>query len=81
MTPMQELTQIANQRFHGEITLMKVDEYWRCSLGAIPWKLDTDKYNQQIEYMAKGKTINEAIENCIKDDVNSFSIEEKFKAE
>lgn len=78
---MAELTQIANQRFHGDITLMKVDEHWRCCLGALAWKMDRDEYNRQIEYMAKGETMNEAIENCIKDDVNIFNIEEKFTQE
>ncbi len=76
---MEELVTIANQRFHGDISLMKIDDYWRCCLGAISWKLDTNEYNQQIEYMAKGKTMNEAIENCIKDDINIYSISEKFK--
>lgn len=79
MKAMTKLTKIANERFHGEITLFKVDEYWRCSLGAMAWKLDTAKYNQQIDYMAKGETMDEAIENCIKDDINIYSIEEKFK--
>lgn len=77
---MTELTKIANQRFHGEITLMKVDEYWRCCLGAIRWKLDPKEYDQQIEYMAKGTTINEAIENCMENDITIHTIEENFTA-
>lgn len=80
MNPMTELTKIANQRFHGDITLIKVDEYWRCALGRIPWKIDKTEYEKQIDYMAKGKTMNEAIENCIKDDINCHTIEENFTA-
>lgn len=78
MSPMKQLTKITNDRFHGEFTLMNLDGYWRCSLGAMAWHLDPEVYDKQIEYMSKGKTMNEAIENCIKEDNCIFKIQEKI---
>ena len=64
---------------YGDFTLTKIDDYWRCCLGEIVWKVDPEEYERQVEYMAKGETMNEAIENCIENDIDIHTIEENFK--
>lgn len=78
---MKKLANMANMNYNGKFSLMKIDEYWRCCLGEIVWKIDLDEYNRQIDYMAKGETAAEAIENCIKDEVDIYKIEEKIKSD
>lgn len=79
MKPMKKLSNIAYQKFNGDFTLTRIDEYWRCCLGEIAWKVDPEEYDRQVGYMAKGETMNEAIENCIEKGIDIHTIEENFK--
>ena len=63
-----KLIEVANKEYDGHFTLLKFTTNWRCSFGTVNDTLAASYY------MAKGKTMNEAIENCLKDNINSYDI-------
>lgn len=52
------LTQIANGKYDGHFTLMKFATGWKCCFGTIDSRED-------IEHMAQGETMEEAIKQAI----------------
>lgn len=58
MEQLQELIRIADEKHDGHFTLMKFTTNWRCSFGTIGW-------GRSVNQMASGKTMEQAIENCI----------------
>ena len=67
MDKLQKLINIANKEYDGHFTLMKFTTDWRCCLGTI-------NDNMWSYYMAHGKTMEEAIDNCIRDRVDTSKI-------
>ncbi len=65
---MQNLISIANEKYDGHFTLMKFTTNWRCCFGTIWDSL------QGTNFMAEGKTMQEAINNCIYGDINYIDI-------
>lgn len=61
----EELINMANKDYDGHFTLMKFTTNWRCCFGTID---DRDEVCQ----MAKGKTMDEAIEKCIQGNINVY---------
>lgn len=73
MTKLQELIDIANKEYDGHFTLMKFTTDWGCCFGTIYDGLES-------YYMAHGKTMEEAIENCIKNKIDIYKIDASIKA-
>lgn len=71
MSKLEKLIEIANKEYGGSFTLMKFGSNWRCCFGIIN---DTQL---GVNLMAEGKTLDDAIKNCIKDDINAYAIMEK----
>jgi len=69
---MENLISIANQKYDGHFTLMKFTTDWRCCFGTIWDSL------RGTEFMAKGKTMHEAIINCIDGDINYLDIADQL---
>ncbi|MCB2294806.1 hypothetical protein LGK95_15000 [Clostridium algoriphilum] len=65
---MENLISIANARYDGHFTLMKFTTNWRCCFGTIWDSL------QGTVFMSEGKTMQEAIDNCIDGDINYIDI-------
>lgn len=63
---MDKLIDIANDKYDGHFTLMKFTTNWRCCFGTVD---DAINYHQ---HMAEGKTMQEAIDNCIKNNINAY---------
>lgn len=63
---------IANKRYDGHFTLMKFTTNWRCGFGTV----HAGYVNQrgipvsEVSGMAIGKDANEAISNCIVQEIN-----------
>ena len=71
VSKLEKLMEIANKEYGGEFTLMKFRSNWRCCFGIIN---DTQL---GISLMAEGKTLDGAIKNCIKNDINAYKIMKK----
>ncbi len=67
MTKLQELIDIANKEYDGHFTLMKFTTDWGCCFGTLENRMDS-------YYMAHGKTMEEAIEKCIKDRIDVYKM-------
>lgn len=72
MGKLEKLIEIANKEYGGNFTLIKFKSNWRCCFGVIN---DTEL---GVNLMAEGKTLDDAIENCIKNDTNAYEIMEKM---
>jgi len=75
MTKLQKLIDIANKEYDGHFTLMKFTTDWRCCFGTINDAI-VNSY-----YMAHGNTMEEAIENCIKDRIDIYKIDATIKVQ
>ncbi len=73
MESLNKLIEVANKEYDGHFTLLKFTTNWRCCLGTFQ-----DMEYMYTHYMAEGKTMNEAIENCLKDNINVYDIENLF---
>lgn len=73
MSKLQELIDIANKEYDGHFTLLKFTTDWACCFGTI---CETVIYSN---YMAHGKTMNEAIRKCIKDRTDVYKIDGKIR--
>lgn len=67
----QTLIDIANSEYDGHFTLMKFTTNWRCCFGTVEEYDRLD--NPQIEQMAKGKTMEIAIRNCILKNCSTYN--------
>lgn len=65
MNYMNELIEKANEQYDGHFTLMKFTTNWRCCFGTVQERED-------IELMASGKTMDEAIKNCLDNNVDLY---------
>lgn len=74
MTKLQKLIDIANKEYDGHFTLMKFTTDWGCCFGTLGNRMDS-------YYMAHGKTIEEAIENCISNRIDIYKIDATIKAQ
>ena len=74
MTELQKLIDIANKEYDGHFTLMKFTCDWRCCFGTI-------NNNMKSYYMSYGETMDEAIENCIKNRIDIYKINERIAKE
>lgn len=72
MNKLQELIEIANKEYDGHFTIFKFTCDWRCCFGTID-------DNMKSYYMAYGETMEEAIENCIKNKVDIYKIAERIE--
>lgn len=72
MTKLQKLIDIANKEYDGHFTLMKFTGDWRCCFGTLGNGMDS-------YHMAHGKTMEKAIENCIKDRIDIYKIDASIK--
>lgn len=70
---LEKLIQIANEKHDGHFTLMKFTTNWRCCFGSI-YEALTSTY-----YMPMGKTMDEAIEKCITENISACDIYKKLK--
>jgi hypothetical protein len=70
---MEKLILIANYKYSGHFTLMKFTTNWRCCFGTMLESL------QGTQYMAEGKTMQEAINNCIDEDIDYLDIANKLE--
>lgn len=73
MGKLQELIDIANKEYDGHFTLMKFTCDWRCCFGTL------DDSVIKSHYMAYGETMEEAIDNCIRNRVDTFKIDETIR--
>lgn len=64
----EQLIEIANKKYDGHFTLMKFTTNWGCCFGTIMHPLETHQ-------MAKGKTMEEAIEKCIAENINVYDFD------
>lgn len=55
------LTDTANSKTDGHFTIMKFTTKWRCCLGTVDQR-------EKIISMSSGKTLDEAVLNCISED-------------
>lgn len=60
MVQLQELINIANEEYDGHFTLMKFTTDWGCCFGTL------DNTHMTSYRMSHGKSMDEAIENCIR---------------
>ena len=72
MDKLQELVEIANKEYDGHFTLFKFTTDWACCFGTIDDRMKS-------YYMAHGNTMEEAIDNCIKDRVDIYNIDTEIK--
>lgn len=63
---LQELIDIANKDYDGHFSLMKFTTDWACCFGTV------DNVMINSHYMAHGKTMDEAIRNCIAEKVCGY---------
>lgn len=61
-----ELNKVANEEYDGHFSLLKFTTNWRCALGT------GDLSRVGIQRMAVGKTMCEAIWNCLDKRVQTF---------
>lgn len=73
MTKLQDLIDIANKEYDGHFTLMKFTGDWRCCFGTIDDRMKS-------YYMAYGKIMDGAIDNCIKNKIDIYKIDTSIKA-
>lgn len=69
MNSFDKLIEKANKDYDGHFTLLKFTGNWRCCLGTFLYTTYFHTNN-----MAEGKTMDQAIENCLKDNVNVYDI-------
>lgn len=72
MDKLHELIDIADKEYDGHLTLMKFTGDWRCCFGTIDDRMKS-------YYMAYGKTMNGAIDNCIKNKIDIYKIDTSIK--
>lgn len=72
MSKLEKLIETANKEHGGNFTLIKFRSNWRCCFGIIN---DTEL---GVNLMAEGKTLDDAIKNCIKNNTNAYEISEKI---
>lgn len=70
---LQDLIDIADKEYDGHLTLMKFTGDWRCCFGTIDDRMKS-------YYMAYGETMDEAIDNCIKNKTDIYKIDTSIKA-
>jgi hypothetical protein len=75
MKELEQITKIANEKYDGHFTLLKFTTNWRCCFGT-PYDIMVTN-----RHMAEGKTMEEAINNCIENNINIADILEKVKEE
>lgn len=73
MSKLEKLMQVADEKHDGHFMLMKFTTNWRCCLGTV------DDIMISTCYMAEGKTMEEAINNCLKNNINSIDVWSKAK--
>lgn len=63
---LDKLITIANRDYDGHFTLLKFTTNWRCCFGTVQdvW-MDAEK-------MAVGKTMRDAIQKCLDDNINAY---------
>ncbi|MGF3075726.1 hypothetical protein [Facklamia sp. P12955] len=62
-----KMIEVANEKFDGHFTLMKFTSNWGVCYGTVNSRED-------ISNMAKGDTVNEAIENLLKDPKSVYDL-------
>lgn len=72
MDKLQELINIANKEYDGHFTLMKFTCDWRCCFGTINDRMWS-------YFMACGETMEESIDNCIRDRIDDIKIHKMVK--
>lgn len=75
MNKFDELVRIANEEYDGHFTLMKFTTNWGCCFGTL-YETLVSTY-----YMAKGNTMNEAIERCVEQRVDTEDIYNNMKSD
>ncbi|CAI3195301.1 hypothetical protein [Clostridium neonatale] len=69
-----ELVDLANKDYDGHFTILKFTTNYRVCLGTL------HEINPLITlYMAKGKTLDEAIKNAIDNKIDCYKVDELFK--
>ena len=69
MNKLNELKRVAEQVSGGHYTILKFTKNYRVALGTMSPQNYFD-YRLQIDDMPSGKTLDEAIDNCLKEEFN-----------
>lgn len=70
---LEQLIKIANEKYDGHFTILKFTSNYRVCFGTI---FETAT---QTRYMAKGKTLDEAITEAINKNINDIDIDKQYR--